>query len=96
MTGFERDMLTDQIRLLCERDSLWCQPCGMSGARHVLATTRILISAEGFKSMSIDLCPDCARYRFANLLPNDVGSEPIDQPAWTTIARRLFGESETP
>lgn len=87
------EMLVSLLKAQADRDSVWCQACAHNGSQR-LAVAQMLISGNGIES-TWPLCADHHRARMAKPLEHDAGSEPVEQPAWVDLARRLIVEIES-
>lgn len=93
-TDFKLRHYASELKAQCDRDAIWCQACGMANMdepkRAVpLAVAQIMISGHGIETV-FPLCRSCHAQRMAKPLPNDVGSEPVVQPAYIATARQLI------
>lgn len=84
------EMLVSLLKAQADRDSVWCQVCAYNGSRR-LAVAQMLISGNGIES-TWPLCGDHHRARMAKPLQHDIGSEPVRQPEWVSLARQLLAE----
>lgn len=92
------DILVSALKGHISRDTRWCRQhliANLMDSQGELreAVASVIVSGKGVTA-TLDLCADCHRARMAKPLPNDAGSEPVEQPVWAETARQLIAEIE--